>query len=62
MRLADLNARDDNELIIHLNGGYGAEKCNMALHLVRAAMRTAEANTKAAVDEIMAGAKSTRLT
>ena len=58
----ELLALSDNELAIHLNGGYGAEKRNMALATVRRALQKEVANTKAAVDEIMAKAESARLT
>lgn len=52
----------DNELAIHLNGGYGREKRDMALATVRRALQKDVASTKAAVDEIMAKAESARLT
>lgn len=57
----ELLALSDDELAIYLNGGYGAEKRNMALATVRRALQKEEANTKAAVDEIMAKAASARL-
>lgn len=49
MAAADLLALSDNELAIYLNGGYGREKRETALAIVRAALALAkkQANTGA---------------
>jgi len=44
---ADLLAMDDNEIAIHLNGGYGPGKRNAMLASIREALITAK-NAKAA--------------
>lgn len=41
MNAADLLALSDNEIAIHLNGGYGAEKRNQAMATVRKALKMA---------------------
>lgn len=41
----ELLAMSDNELAIHLNGGYGVEKRRQALALVRKALKKASAQT-----------------
>lgn len=56
----ELLALSDDELAIHLNGSYGAEKRNMALATVRRALQKEAANTKVAVDEIMDRAQNAR--
>lgn len=41
MTAADMLTMSDNELAIHLNGGYGAEKRNQAVAIVRRALKLA---------------------